>query len=36
VVAVEIVNAFLEKFGGDSMSEIRRNYDSYLEYLKTI
>jgi len=36
VVAVEIANAFLEKFGGDSMSEIRRNYDSYLEYLKTI
>ncbi len=36
VVAVEIANAFLEKFGGDSMPEIRRNYDSYLEYLKTI
>jgi len=36
VVAIEIANAFLEKFGGDSMSEVRRNYDSYLEYLKTI
>lgn len=36
VVAIEIANAFLEKFGGDSMPEVRRNYDAYLEYLKTI
>jgi chorismate synthase len=35
VVAIEIANAFLEKFGGDSMSEIRRNYDGYINYLKT-
>lgn len=34
VVAVEIANAFLEKFGGDSMGEVRRNYDAYLEYLR--
>lgn len=34
VVAVEIANAFLEKFGGDSMAEVRRNYDAYLEYLR--
>ena len=34
VVAIEIANAFLEKFGGDSVAEIRRNYDSYLAYLK--
>jgi len=36
VVAIEITNAFLEKFGGDSMEEIRRNYEAYLEYLKSI
>jgi chorismate synthase len=36
VVALEIVNAFLEKFGGDSMAEIHRNYDGYVEYLKSI
>jgi len=29
VVAIEIANAFLEKFGGDSVNEIRRNYDGY-------
>ena len=34
VVAVEIANAFLEKFGGDSLSEIRRSYDSYLHYVR--
>ncbi|MRR05593.1 MAG: chorismate synthase [Deltaproteobacteria bacterium] len=36
VVAIEIANAFLEKFGGDSMEEIGRNYQGYLEYLKSI
>jgi chorismate synthase len=30
VIAFEIARAFLEKFGGDSMTEIRANYDSYL------
>jgi chorismate synthase len=35
VVAIEIANLFLEKFGGDSMDEIRRNHDGYLEYLKS-
>jgi chorismate synthase len=35
VVAIEIANAFQEKFGGDSMAEIRRNYDGYIDYLKT-
>jgi chorismate synthase len=34
VVAIEIANAFLEKFGGDSVLEIRRNYQGYLDYLK--
>lgn len=31
VVALEIANAFLEKFGGDSLTEIRRNYAGYRE-----
>jgi len=30
VIAFEIAKAFLEKFGGDSMTEIRANYESYL------
>ncbi|RNC69856.1 MAG: chorismate synthase [Desulfuromonadales bacterium] len=34
VVAIEIANAFLEKFGGDSLGEIRRSYDAYLDYLR--
>jgi chorismate synthase len=35
VVAVEIANACLEKFGGDSMEEILRNYEGYNDYLRT-
>lgn len=35
VVAIEVANAFLEKFGGDSIMETRRNFESYMEYLKT-
>lgn len=33
VVAIETANAFLEKFGGDSVIEIDRNYRAYLKYL---
>jgi chorismate synthase len=36
VVAIEIANAFLEKFGADSLEELRTNYEGYLEYLKTL
>jgi len=35
MLAIELCRAFLEKFGGDSLAEIRRNYDSYQEYLKS-
>lgn len=31
VVAFEIASAFMEKFGGDSISEIERNYIGYLD-----
>ncbi len=30
VVAWEVAKAFLEKFGGDSIEEIRQNYENYL------
>jgi chorismate synthase len=35
VVAWEIAKAFLDKFGGDSMEEIRANYNSYLAQLES-
>lgn len=34
VVALELADAFLEKFGGDSMEEIKRNYEGYLEQIR--
>lgn len=36
VVAFELARAFLEKFGGDSRSEITRNYQGYLEQVRNI
>ena len=34
VVAFEMANALIEKFGGDSVEEMKRNYDAYLAYVK--
>lgn len=34
MVALTVAQAFLEKFGGDSLGEIRRNYDGYLEQVR--
>ncbi len=34
VVAFELASAFVEKFGGDSIEEIKRNYNGYLEQIK--
>lgn len=34
VVAIEIANALLEKFGGDSIVEIRRNIEGYREQIR--
>lgn len=34
VIAFEMATAFLEKFGGDSMEEIRRNFEGYLTQVK--
>jgi chorismate synthase len=33
MVALVMADAFLEKFGGDSVGEIRRNFDGYITYL---
>lgn len=34
VVAFEIANAMIDKFAGDSMEEMKRNYSSYMEYVR--
>jgi chorismate synthase len=34
MTALVLAEAFLEKFGGDSEGEVRRNYRSYLSYMK--
>ncbi len=32
--AFEIASAMIEKFGGDSMDEMKRNYESYMKHLR--
>ncbi len=34
MVALVLAQAFLEKFGGDSLGEMRRNYEGYLDQVK--
>lgn len=34
VVCIEIASAFLEKFGGDSLDETKRNFEGFLEQIK--
>jgi chorismate synthase len=34
VVAFEMAVAVLEKFGGDTVEELRRNYDAYLDHIR--
>lgn len=34
MVAIILADAMLEKFGGDSMTEMRRNYDGYVAHIK--
>lgn len=34
MTAITIADALLEKFGGDSMDETKRNFDAYMEYIK--
>jgi chorismate synthase len=33
MTAFVLAQAFIEKFGGDSLTEIRRNYDGYIASL---
>jgi len=33
MVAFVVADAFLEKFGGDSLGETKRNFDGYVSYL---
>jgi len=35
VIAFEMANAMIEKFGGDSLDEMKRNHDAYLAYVKS-
>jgi chorismate synthase len=35
VVAWVVADAFVEKFGGDSLAEIRRNFEGYLEHVRS-
>lgn len=35
-VAWTILESFFEKFGGDSLSEVQRNYDGYRDYVKAV
>jgi chorismate synthase len=35
MVALVLAQAFLEKFGGDSLTETKRNYESYLAQVKS-
>jgi len=34
MVALVLADAFLEKFGGDSLEETRRNFEGYREQLR--
>jgi chorismate synthase len=34
MVALVLAGAMIEKFGGDSMVEVKRNYAGYLEQVK--
>jgi chorismate synthase len=34
VIAFEMANAMLEKFGGDSLEEMKRNFDAYQAYVR--
>ena len=34
MVAIVLAQAFLEKFGGDSLSETKRNFEGYMEQVK--
>jgi len=36
VTAIELANAMIEKFGGDSLGEMRINYEGYMKYVRDL
>jgi chorismate synthase len=36
VVAFEIAKAFVEKFGGDTMTELKSSYEAYLGFARQL
>ena len=36
MVALTMARAVLEKFGGDSLTEVKRNYEGYCQQLKNV
>ncbi len=36
MMAIVLADAWLEKFGGDSLAEVRRNYESYQAYVRSV
>ena len=35
MVAIVLGGAMIEKFGGDSLREMKRNFDGYIEQVRT-
>lgn len=35
VIAYEMANALIEKFGGDTLDEMKKNFEAYQEYVRT-
>ena len=35
MVALVLAQAMLEKFGGDSLAETKRNFDGYMEQVRS-
>jgi len=35
VIAYEMANALIEKFGGDTLDEMKRNFEAYQEYVRS-
>jgi len=36
MVAIEVANAVIEKFGGDNISEMKQNFKAYMDYVASI
>ena len=36
MLAIVLADAWLEKFGGDSLDEVRRNFEGYQAYVRDL